>query len=126
MKSCQATFCTLLTICQKWAHFIRKVKLYNFIENTLKIDHNGRNFNIIETIFAYGEYRQNFNETVCFHVEHYPNVGLTKFKVQRIVNLFEDTGSVLFRTRNLGQHFLDISKKKYVNRSLVSLINDSY
>jgi hypothetical protein len=33
---------------------------------------------------------------------------------------------VLFRTRNLGQHFFDISKKKYVNQSLVSLINDNY
>jgi hypothetical protein len=28
-------------------------------------------------------------------VEHYPNdVGFTKLKVQRVVNLFEDTGSV--------------------------------
>jgi hypothetical protein len=33
---------------------------------------------------------------------------------------------VLFRTRNLGQHFLDISKKNDVNQSLVSLINDNY
>jgi hypothetical protein len=33
---------------------------------------------------------------------------------------------VLFRTRNLGQHFFDISKKNDVNQSLVSLINDSY
>jgi hypothetical protein len=32
--------------------------------------------------------------TVRFLVEHYPNVGFTKFKVQRVVNLFEDTGSV--------------------------------
>jgi hypothetical protein len=31
---------------------------------------------------------------------------------------------VLFRTRNLGQHFCDISKKNYVNQSLVSLLND--
>jgi hypothetical protein len=37
--------------------------------------------------------RKNFNDTVCFLVEHYPNVGFTKFKVQ-IVDLFEDTGSV--------------------------------
>jgi hypothetical protein len=42
------TFCTPLKICQKWAHFIRKFKLYKFIENTLKIDYNGRNFNIVE------------------------------------------------------------------------------
>jgi hypothetical protein len=27
-------------------------------------------------------------------VEQYPNVGFTKFKVQRVVNLFEDRGSV--------------------------------
>jgi hypothetical protein len=27
-------------------------------------------------------------------VEHYPNVGFTKCKVKRVVNLFEDTGSV--------------------------------
>jgi hypothetical protein len=33
---------------------------------------------------------------------------------------------LLFRTRDLGQHFLDISKKNDVNQSLVSLINDSY
>jgi hypothetical protein len=33
---------------------------------------------------------------------------------------------VPFRTRNLGQHFLDISKKNDVNQSLVSLINDNY
>jgi hypothetical protein len=36
-----------------------------------------------ETIFGYGECRQNFNDTVHF-----------KFKVQRVVNLFEDTGSL--------------------------------
>jgi hypothetical protein len=50
-----------------------------------------------ETICAYGECRKNFNDTVLtvlFLVEHYPNVGFTKFKVQRVVNLFEDTGSV--------------------------------
>jgi hypothetical protein len=27
-------------------------------------------------------------------VEHDPNVGFIKFKVQRVVNLFEDTGGV--------------------------------
>jgi hypothetical protein len=31
---------------------------------------------------------------VRFLVEHYPNVGFTKCKVKRVVNLFEDTGSV--------------------------------
>jgi hypothetical protein len=47
-----------------------------------------------KTIFAYGECCKNFNDTVRFLVEHYPNVGFTKFKVQRVVNLFEDTGNV--------------------------------
>jgi hypothetical protein len=46
-----------------------------------------------ETIFAYGECRKNFNDTVRFLVEHYPNYT-TKFKVQRVVNLFENIGSV--------------------------------
>jgi hypothetical protein len=40
MKSCQATFCTPIKICQKWARFIKKVKLCKFIEYTLKIDYN--------------------------------------------------------------------------------------
>jgi hypothetical protein len=89
MKSCQATFCTSLKICQKWARFIRNVKLCKFIENTLKIDYNGRNFNIVEKgkNFAYGECCKNFNDTVRFLVEHYPNVGCTKFKIQTVVNL---------------------------------------
>jgi hypothetical protein len=43
---------------------------------------------------AYGECRKNFNDTVRFFVEHYPNVGFIKCKVKRVVNLFEDTGSV--------------------------------
>jgi hypothetical protein len=47
-----------------------------------------------ETIFAYGGCRKNFNDTVCFLVEHYPNVSFKKCKVKRVVNLFEDTGSV--------------------------------
>jgi hypothetical protein len=34
-----------------------------------------------ETIFACGKCRKNFNDTVSFLVEHYPNVGFTKFKV---------------------------------------------
>jgi hypothetical protein len=38
--------------------------------------------------------RGNFNDTVRFLVEDYPNVGFTKCKVKRVVNLFEDTGSV--------------------------------
>jgi hypothetical protein len=32
--------------------------------------------------------------TVRFLVEHYPNVGFIKCKVKRVLNLFEDTGSV--------------------------------
>jgi hypothetical protein len=47
-----------------------------------------------ETKIAYGVCRKNFNDTVRFLVEHYPNVGFTKCKVKRVVNLFEDTGSV--------------------------------
>jgi hypothetical protein len=42
-----------------------------------------------ETIFAYGECRKNFNDTVRFLVEHYPNVDFTKFKVQRVVNFLK-------------------------------------
>jgi hypothetical protein len=62
----------------------------------LKIDYNGRNFNMVAkgNNFTYAKCRQNFNGIVRFLVEHYPNVGFTKFKVQRVVNLFEDTGSV--------------------------------
>jgi hypothetical protein len=44
----QGTFCTPLKNCQKWARFIKKVQLCQFIENTLKIDYNGRNFNIVQ------------------------------------------------------------------------------
>jgi hypothetical protein len=53
-----------------------------------------------ETIFAYGECRKSF--TVHFLLEHYPNVRFIKFKVQRVVNLFEDTGSV----RELNYEYL--------------------
>jgi hypothetical protein len=66
------------------------------MENTLKIDYCGRNFSIVEKgkKIANGECRKNYNGTVRFLVEHYPNVGFTKCKVKRVVNLFEDTGSV--------------------------------
>jgi hypothetical protein len=47
-----------------------------------------------EKKIAYGESRKNFNDTVRFLVEHFPNVGFTKCKVKRVVNFFEDTGSV--------------------------------
>jgi hypothetical protein len=43
-----------------------------------------------EIIFAYGESRKNLNDTV----RRYSNEDFTKFKVQRVINLFEDTGSV--------------------------------
>jgi hypothetical protein len=36
-----------------------------------------------DTIFAYGECPKNFNDTIRFLVEHYPNVGSTKFKVHK-------------------------------------------
>jgi hypothetical protein len=42
-----------------------------------------------ETIFAYGECRKNFNDTVRFLVEHCSNVGFTKFKVQSIINFVQ-------------------------------------
>jgi hypothetical protein len=96
MINCQATSCTPFKVCQNWARFIRNVKLWKFIENTLKIDYSGRNFNIVEkrkNFCLYGECCKNFNDTVRFLVEHYPNVGFTKCKVKRVVNLFEDTGS---------------------------------
>jgi hypothetical protein len=47
-----------------------------------------------ENNFAYGECRKKFNDTIRFLVEHYPNVGFTKCKVKRVVNLFQDTRSV--------------------------------
>jgi hypothetical protein len=47
-----------------------------------------------ETIFAYGERHKNFNDSVRFLVEHFSNVGFTKCKVKRVVNLFEDRGRV--------------------------------
>jgi hypothetical protein len=38
--------------------------------------------------------RTSMTHAVRFLVEHYPNVGFTKCKVKRVVNLFEDTESV--------------------------------
>jgi hypothetical protein len=89
MKSCQATFCTPFKICQKWARFIRKVKLCEFIENTLKNRLQWLKFQyIVEkgNNFCPGECRKNFNDAVRFLVEHYPNVGFTKFKIQKVVS----------------------------------------
>jgi hypothetical protein len=92
MKSCQATFCTPIKICQKWARFIKKVKLCKFIEYTLKINYNGRNFNNIEkgNNLLPMESVLRTSMTVRFLVELYPNVGFTKLKVQKVVNLFEN------------------------------------
>jgi hypothetical protein len=45
-----------------------------------------------ETIFAYGECRKNFNDnTVVFswNTIQIPNVGFTKFRVQRVVNFLK-------------------------------------
>jgi hypothetical protein len=41
-------------------------------------------------------------------------------------NVISGLNYLLFRTRNVGQHFIDISKKNDVNQPLVSLINDNY
>jgi hypothetical protein len=46
--------------------------------------------NLLKTL--YGECRKNFNDT--FSRGTHSNVGFTKFKVQRVINLFEDTVSV--------------------------------
>jgi hypothetical protein len=75
-----------------------------------------------EKKIAYGECRKNFNYTVLFVVEHYPNVGFTKCKVKRVVNLFEDTGSV----RELTGLFCNLSLNNYPIVMLVkhwSLLN---
>jgi hypothetical protein len=64
------------------------VKIYRkYSKNRLNIVEKGKKI-------AYGKCRKNFHDTVRFLVEHYPNVGFTKCKVKRVVNLFEDTGSV--------------------------------
>jgi hypothetical protein len=77
-KNCQATFCIPL-----------KNRLGTMAEISILLKK--------ETKFAYGECRKNFNDTVRFLVEHCPNAGFTKFKVQRVINLFEDTGNVQSR-----------------------------
>jgi hypothetical protein len=84
MKNCQATFFTPFEICQKWARFIRKVKLRKLIENTYSKNRlQWQKFQYClnkETIFANGECRKNFNDTVRFLVEHYSNVRLASKK----------------------------------------------
>jgi hypothetical protein len=66
------------------------------MENTLKINCSGRNFNIVEKRKKKLPLESVVRTpmTVRVLVEHYPNVGFTKCKVKRVVNLFEDTGSV--------------------------------
>jgi hypothetical protein len=94
MKSCQATICTPLKVGQKWARFIRKDKLCKFIENTLKIDYNGRNFNIVEKGECGEPVESVVRTSMTQFVFSWNTVGFTKCKVQNVVNLFEDTGSV--------------------------------
>jgi hypothetical protein len=57
-----------------------------------------------EIFFTYGECRKNLNDTVRLLVERYSNEDFTKFKVQRVVNLFEDTGSVSELNRVRTKH----------------------
>jgi hypothetical protein len=38
-----------------------------------------------EAIFAYGECRKNFNDTVRFLVKYYRNVGFTKFHSRQFI-----------------------------------------
>jgi hypothetical protein len=68
MKSCQATFCTFLKICKKWARFIRKGKLCKLIENTLKNRLHGRKFDIVEkgNTFCVWRVCKNFNDSSFF------------------------------------------------------------
>jgi hypothetical protein len=78
---------------------------------------------------AYGECRKNFNDTVRFLVEHYPNVGFTKCKVKRIVNLFEDTGSVRevnYRAEISRSCFSPNVVFNFVNVCKVSKVNVKY
>jgi hypothetical protein len=44
---CQATFCTPFKVCQNWRALLKR-QIVKIIENTLKIDYSGRNFNIVE------------------------------------------------------------------------------
>jgi hypothetical protein len=66
-----------------------------------------------EKNFANVECRKNFNDTVRFLVEHYPNVGFTKCKVKRVVNLFEDTGSVSTIAGKKVGHQISVSFEKF-------------
>jgi hypothetical protein len=91
MINCQATFCTPFKVCQNWSGALLETSncenqdasidiiifpfewslelhikcAFSFIENTLKIDCSGRNFNIVEKgkKNAYGECRKNFNDS---------------------------------------------------------------
>jgi hypothetical protein len=91
----------------------------------LKIDYSGRNLILLkkEKKNAYGECRKNFKDTVRFLVEHYPNVGFTKCKVKRVVNLFEDTGSVLSRAKKTGRQNHALTQWKMLHCKTVLNIN---
>jgi hypothetical protein len=66
----------------------------------------------------------NFNAKMVFTSEHKRFITESSFR-KGVFNNGQWT-YVLFRTRNLGQYFFDISKKHDVNQPLVSLISDNY
>jgi hypothetical protein len=95
MKDCQETFCTPLKSVKIGRALLETSNCVGkFIENTLKIDYNGRNFNIVEKgnnfLPRESVVRTSMTQFV-FSWDTYPNVDFTKCKR---VNLFEDTGSV--------------------------------
>jgi hypothetical protein len=66
-------FCFLLPLNKVVSVF--KIKRFN----TLKIDYSGRNFKIVEK--GQKMCRKNFNDTVRFPVELYPNVRLRESSI---------------------------------------------
>jgi hypothetical protein len=66
-------FCSLLPLNKVVSVF--KIKRFN----TLKIDYSGRNFKIVEK--GQKMCRKNFNDTVRFPVELYPNVRLRESSI---------------------------------------------
>ena len=73
-------FCTPLTFLSKSDKLLKMVRFSLIIKT--------------EIILTYGECRTDLDETIRTLIERYPDDEFTKFKVQRIINLFEDTGSV--------------------------------
>jgi hypothetical protein len=61
---------------------------------------------------------------MVFSLEH--DIKVTKNHQNLLPTQSVLVAHTVFRTRNLGQHFLDVFKKNDVNQSLVSLINDNY